>query len=40
MVNYVCAFSQSELRKYFDWIIIIVTMRACKMLSNEFKKKS
>ena len=22
MVNYVCAFSQSELGKYFEWIII------------------
>ena len=25
MVNYACAFSQSELRKYFEWMIIIVT---------------
>jgi len=24
MVNYVCAFSQSELGKYFEWIIIEV----------------
>ena len=24
MVNYACAFSQSELRKYFEWIIISV----------------
>ena len=24
MVNYVCAFSQSESGKYFEWIIIII----------------
>ena len=24
MVNYVCAFSQSEMEKYFEWIIKLV----------------
>ena len=24
MVNYVCAFSQSELGKYFEWIIMLI----------------
>ena len=29
MVNYACAFSQSELGKYFEWIIISIIIR-CK----------
>ena len=24
MVNYVCAFSQSEMKKYFEWIIKLI----------------
>ena len=28
MINYVCAFSQSELRKYFERIIINIKGRA------------
>ena len=28
MMNYVCAFSQSESRKYFEWIIIHIKDRA------------
>ena len=33
MVNYVCAFSQSELRKHFEWIIIL------SICMNVFLKK-
>ena len=28
MVNYACAFSQSELGKYFELIIIVVNLQA------------
>ena len=28
MVNYACAFSQSELEKYFEWIVKIINVMA------------
>ena len=28
MVNYACAFSQSELEKYFEWIVKIINAMA------------
>ena len=30
MVNYACAFSQSELGKHFEWTITDITIKSCK----------
>ena len=39
MVNYACAFSQSETKKYFEWLIIL--LKTGRLEQNlEFLKKS
>ena len=38
MVNYACAFSQSELGKYFEWIIINNQMNEAEYLMVAFEE--
>ena len=35
MVNYACAFSQSELGKYFEWIISAIFESVCNSQSSK-----
>ena len=41
MVNYACAFSQSESGKYFEWIIIIFnSLKQKKLIFNFFVNRN
>ena len=39
MVNYACTFSQSELGKYFEWIIILIIIKS-QLLGSIYKDDS
>ena len=39
MVNYTCAFNQSEMEKYFEWIIKIIITYSAMYIGVTWKHK-